>query len=412
MDAISVAVLATLDSKGPEARFLCEALERAGARPCLMDLSLRPHDGMEAKISGHRIAEADGYDWDSLGELDRARAGDRVIAGAIAVIADMLRAGQLQGAIGIGGANGTALACSIMRSLPPLFPKAAVSAVAATAAVQWYVAESDIVMFPSIGDVSLNRITGKVLENAAAAMAAMARTHAARDADAGTPPPLIGVSTFGVTAPCVERVTERLVAGGYEVIHFHASGPGGKALELLARNGELAGVIDVTTHELADLLVDGVYSAGDGRLKSIGVPRVGVPGALDFANFWVGQVPERYRNRDFIQFNAQNILMRMNAGELKALGRSLAERLNESAGPVAMLIPKKGYSENTRRDATDIDGNITGPWARPEADAAFAASLKRHLRHGEVREFDLHVNDAEFADICVDALSALLGRDG
>lgn len=409
MDEISVAVLATLDSKGAEARFLCEALERAGARPCLMDLSLRSHDGMPAEISGHRIAEAAGYEWDSLAELDRGAAGDSVIAGATAIMADMLRAGKLHGAVGIGGANGTALACSIMRSLPPLFPKAAVSAVAATAAVQWYVAESDIVMFPSIGDIFLNRITGKVLENAAAAMAAMARAHADKRDDDRTPPPLIGVSTFGVTAPCVDRVTERLVASGYEVIHFHASGPGGKALELLARSGELAGVIDVTTHELADLLVDGVYSAGDGRLRSIGVPRVVVPGALDFSNFWVGQVPERYRDREFIQFNAQNILMRMNAGELEALGQSAAERLNEAAGPVAMLIPTKGYSENTRRDATDIDGKVTGPWARPEADAAFAGSVKRHLRHGEVREFDLHVNDTEFADICVDTLGSLLG---
>lgn len=411
MDEILVAVLATLDSKDAEARYLCEALERAGARACLMDLSLRAHDGMHADVSGHQIAKAAGYDWDSLAELDRARAGDSVITGATAIMADALRADKLHGAIGVGGANGTALACSVMRSLPLLFPKAAVSAVAATAAVQWYVAESDIVMFPSIGDVSLNRITGKVLENAAAAMAAMARAHATGDVDTRTPPPLIGISTFGVTAPCVDRVTERLIAGGYEVIHFHASGPGGKALELLARSGELAGVIDVTTHELADLLVDGVYSAGDGRLRSIGVPRVVVPGALDFANFWVGQVPERYRDREFIQFNAQNVLMHMNAGELEALGHSVAERLNEATGPVAMLIPKKGYSENTRRDATDIDGNVTGPWARPEADAAFAESVKRHLRHGEVHEFDLHINDAEFADICVDTLCSLLGGD-
>src|SRR5262249_47102776 len=102
--------------------------------------------------------------------------------------------------------------------------------------------------------------------------------------------------SFGGTAACVERVSQRLQALGYEVILFHASGVGGKSLEQLASSGELAGVVDVTTHELADLVVDGVYSAGNARMTgagAAGLPQVIVPGAIDHSNFWVGQVPDR-----------------------------------------------------------------------------------------------------------------------
>ena len=304
MAQVAVAVLATLDSKGAEAQFVCDALTRAGVAPRLIDLSLRPHDTVGADITGGQLAKAGGSTWDALAGLDRTRASEIMVAGGAHILRERFRAGEFAGVVGLGGANGTSMACSMMRALPPLVPKAMVSAVAATAAVQWYVAESDIVMFPSIGDFTLNRITRGVLENAANAVAAMALARADKSEQAAEEPPLIGVSSFGGTAGCVDRVTERLTELGYEVIHFHASGPGGKALESLARQGELAGVIDITTHELTDLLVDGVYSAGDTRLTSAsaaGLPQVIVPGAIDHSNFWVGQVPEKFASREFFQ---------------------------------------------------------------------------------------------------------------
>ena len=184
------------------------------------------------------------------------------------ILLDKLSKGEISGAIGLGGANGTDLVCSILRALPYLVPKVMVSAVAGTAAVQWYVSESDICMYPSIGDVSLNRITKAVMEKAAFAVAAEAKRWQLQKKIPSTLAPLVGVSSFGVTAPCVDRVSERLQALGCEVILFHASGVGGKTLERLAKAGDLAGVIDITTHELADLIADGVYSAGDTRLTS------------------------------------------------------------------------------------------------------------------------------------------------
>src|SRR5262249_44823567 len=142
--------------------------------------------------------------------------------------------------------------------------------------------------------------------------------------------PLVAVSSFGGTAACVDRVSERLEGLGYEVIQFHASGVGGKSLERLAVAGELAGVVDITTHELTDVSVDGVYSAGVGRLTgagAAGLPQVVVPGAIDHANLWVGHVPERYKAREFFQYNAQNLLMRTNAEEFEKLGRAFAARI-------------------------------------------------------------------------------------
>ncbi len=415
-----VAVLATLDSKGAEARFLCQALERAGVRPWLVDLSLRPHeDGgapiTEDQVSGGAVAEAAGSTWPDLAAMDRTSASETMIAGGTKILLDRYAAGGIAGAIGLGGANGTAMACAMMRALPPLLPKIMVSAVAATAAVEWYVAESDIAMFPSIGDILLNRVTRGVMENAAQAVAAMARARKEGDRVVGDQPPLVAVSSFGGTAGCVDRVTERLTEEGFEIIHFHASGPGGRALEALARAGELAGVVDVTTHELTDLVVGGVYSAGDGRLRAAGeagLPQIVVPGAIDHANFWVGKVPDQFRGRAFFQYNAQNILMRTSRAEFGELGRLVGERLNAARGPVAVLVPTRGYSEHTRRTCHDLDGNEIGPWLDPEADAAFVTALRQSFGTGEIVELDLHINDSAFADACVDAFIAMARPKG
>ncbi|MBI4251009.1 MAG: Tm-1-like ATP-binding domain-containing protein, partial [Candidatus Tectomicrobia bacterium] len=261
-----VAVLVTLDSKETEARFACEAIRRAGAVPRLVDTSCRPHGVSGDFLPASRLAEAAGRRWEELAGMDRGAAADVIVAGGRKVLSGWLGDGRLAGGLGRGGANGANIACGIMRALPPLLPKVMVSPVAATAAVQWFVGESDIAMFPSIGDLTLTRLTRADIESAARAAAAMARGWMDRSRAGAKAAPLIGVSSFGGTAACVSRVETRLREAGFEVILFHASGPGGRALESLARLGELAGLVDVTTHELTDLLVDGVYSAGDGRL--------------------------------------------------------------------------------------------------------------------------------------------------
>lgn len=402
----TVAVLATLNTKAKEARFIADMVTRAGATPWIVDLSLKPHDEGGADLSGASVAAAAGTSWQALSAMSRQDAAAAMAAGGKKIVLDAFTDGGISGVIGLGGANGTNLVCAIMRALPYLVPKVMVTTVAGTAAVQWYVGESDIVMVPSIGDVSLNRITRAVMENAAMAVAVAARNRAAQQDTKRQHAPLIAVSSFGGTAACVTRVTERLESLGYEVIQFHASGVGGKSLERLAAAGELAGVVDVTTHELADLVADGVYSAGDGRLTgagAAGLPQVVVPGAIDHSNLWVGQVPERYKTREFFQYNAQNLLMRTNAEEFAKLGREFATRINAAKGPVRVLIPLEGFSEHTKRRAHDLQGNDSGPWKRPDDYRIFIDSLKSDLKAARVEELPLHINDAAFADACVDA---------
>lgn len=406
---VRVAVLATLDSKHEAARFVCEALRDAGATPWLVDLSLRPHTHRFADVSGDATARAAGTSWPELAGLSRAEAAQRMIIGGTAIVRDTFSKGGLNGVLGIGGANGSTMACAIMRSLPLSLPKVMVTPVAATAAVQWYVAESDIAMFPTIGDISLNRITRAAISNAAHALAGMAQAH---DKAAKAPSaPLIGVSSFGNTQRAVDRITERLEAAGFEVIHFHASGPGGRALEQLAATGELAGVIDLTTSELTDFITGGVYSAGESRLTAAGaagLPQVVVPGCLDFTNWWVGQVPDRYRDREFVQYNVEIMLMRTNAEEFAALGELFGRRLAAAKGPVRVLIPLRGMSQLGGRKTHDLSGNERGEWSKPETDAVFTATLRHHLPPEAIRELPYDINDTAFADACADTIVGFL----
>ena len=402
-----VAVLATLDSKHEAAQFMCAVLREAGVKPWLFDLSLRPHKRDTADLNGDAVAQASGTTWDALARLSRADAAQTMIKGAAKLVSDKAASGALSGIVGIGGANGSTMSCAVMRQLPLAFPKAMVTPVAATAAVQWYVAESDIAMFPTIGDISLNRITRAAIRNAAEAVAGMARARAPVKTE---PKLLIGVSSFGNLQPAVDRITARLEANGYEVIHFHASGPGGRALESLASRGELAGVIDLTTSELTDFVTGGVYSAGEGRLRAAaaaGIPQIVVPGALDFTNWWVGEVPDRYRGRGFFQYNVEIVLMRTNAREFETLGTMIGERLAAANGPYAVLVPS-GFSALTTRRMHDISGKDIGPWAQPETDAVFVQTLRRHIPNENIHEVPHHINDAAFADACVDTLLALL----
>jgi uncharacterized protein (UPF0261 family) len=399
-----------MDTKCNEARFVADVLTHAGAAPWIVDLSMKSHTVSAVDVSGAQVAGAAGASWHEVNERSRQQAAAVMAEGGARILLEKYAKGEIAGAIGIGGANGTSLVCSILRALPYLVPKVMISTVAGTAAVQWYVAESDIAMYPSIGDVSINRLTKAVMENAASAVALAASNWAARREAKTIHAPLVAVSSFGGTAGCVERVRQRLEALGYEVILFHASGAGGRSLERLASSGELAGVVDVTTHELADLVVDGVYSAGAARMTSAGaagLPQLIVPGAIDHSNFWVGQVPDRYKTREFFQYNAQNLLMRTNAEEFRKLGVEFARRLNAARGPVRVLIPLEGFSEHTKRRAQDLAGNDKGPWRRIEEYRAFTDTLKSHLNGARIDELSLHINDAAFADACVDAFAEI-----
>jgi uncharacterized protein (UPF0261 family) len=304
--------------------------------------------------------------------------------------------GDIAGILGIGGSGGTAIITAGMRKLPIGLPKIMISTMA-SGDVAPYVDVSDIIMMPSITDMAgLNRISRVIFQNAARAMAAMSANPATVDGGK----PALGLTMFGVTTPAVTQITGQL-ANDYETLVFHATGTGGRAMEALADSGLLAGVLDITTTEICDLLFGGVLPADPDRLDAIArtkLPYVGSVGALDMVNFRAPEtMPPHYAGRRIYKHNPNVTLMRTTAEECRAIGRWLGEKLNACEGPVRFLIPERGVS------ALDIEG---GAFFDPEADKALFDTIADTVRWGENRKLlrlPVHINDPEFADAVVAA---------
>ena len=309
----------------------------------------------------------------------------------------------MHGILGIGGSGGTSLVASAMRALPIGVPKLIVSTVA-SGDTRPYVGCTDITMMHSVVDMAgINRISARILENAAAAMAGMAQAYAMppviREAK-----PLLAATMFGVTTPGVTAAREWLEERGYEVLVFHAVGTGGQSMEALIEGGFIEGVLDITTTELADQLVGGVFPAGPDRLMAAGrkgIPQVVSLGALDMVNFGpLASVPERFRGRKLHVHNANVTLMRTSPEECTELGCEIATKLNAAQGPVSLFVPQGGIS------AISIVGGV---FHDPVADQALFDSLKANLKeHVEVRWLDMNVNDARFAQAMAEKLERLV----
>jgi uncharacterized protein (UPF0261 family) len=329
---------------------------------------------------------------------DRGQAIEAAARGAAKIALDLHTEGHLDGVLALGGSAGTTIGTAAMRALPFGVPKVMVSTLA-SGQVRPYVGVRDILMMHSVVDISgLNRISRIVLANAANAMIGMVRKAAV------APPsllrPLITATMFGVTTPCVEAARKQVEHAGYEVLVFHATGVGGQTMESFIADGLVAGVLDLTTTELADELVGGVLSAGRDRLTAAalrGVPQVISLGALDMVNFGPRDtIPEPFRGRRFYQHNPTVTLMRTTPEENDALGKEIAHKASASKGPTAVLVPLRGIS------AIDREGQ---PFWWPEADAALYASLRNWMSpHVQFVELDLHINDPEFAQAAANKL--------
>lgn len=387
-------MLGTLDTKGEEYAFVRELLQDRGLDVLLIDAGVLGEPKITPDISRNAVAAAAGHDAAALAAAgDRGAAVAAMAAGAAEVVHNLYEEGQMNAIMGLGGSGGSTVIAAAMRALPIGVPKLLVSTVAA-GDTRPYVDTADILLLPSVVDISgINPISERILRNAVAAIAGMAIEFANLEPE---PPetPLVGATMFGVTTPCVTRVREVLDELGYEVLVFHATGTGGRAMERLIDDGYLTGVIDVTTTELADELVGGVLSAGPDRLEAAGVlglPQVVSLGALDMVNFGPREtVPERFADRHFYIHNPTVTLMRTTPEENAKLGAIIARKLNSASGPVALFIPLRGVS------AIAGEGQV---FYDPAADAALIQALKENLLPEiEVHELDLHINDPAFAE--------------
>ena len=394
----TIAVLGTFDTKGEEHGYVAELIRARGHRTLLIDVGALEAPKVQPDVLRTEIATAAGADLAAIvARRDRGEAVAAMTKGAPLMLARLQREGRIDGVISLGGGGGTAICTAAMRALPVGFPKLMVSTLASGNTAP-YVGVKDIVMMPSVVDVAgLNRLSRKLLAQAAGAICGMVEAQMPAGA---ADKPVIVASQFGNTTPCVTHARVLLEAAGYEVMIFAATGNGGRTMESLIEAGIPAGVLDITTTEWADELVGGVLNAGPTRCEAAarhGVPAILTPGCLDMVNFGEpASVPAKYAGRRFYHHNAQVTLMRTTPEECAQLGRILAEKCNLSTGPVTVLLPLKGIS------VISAPGQ---PFYWPEADAALFGEWKRHLRPGiPVIEYDGNINDPAFAELCVSEL--------
>ncbi len=399
---MSVHILATLDTKGTEAAFVRDALAEMGVATTLVDTGCIGSPEVAADITREQVFEAAGT---TLGEMlergDRGEAVTRAAEGARRLVLEAFERDELTGVLSLGGSAGTTIGTTAMRALPLGVPKLMVSTLA-SGQVRPYVGDKDVLMLNSVVDIlGVNRISRLVLSQAARAMAGMVTLEVAPDDSADRP--LVAATMFGVTTKCVERAREVLEEAGYEVLVFHATGTGGQAMESLVREGVLAGVLDITTTELADELVGGELSAGPDRLTAAGqeaVPQVVSVGATDMVNFFAPDtVPAKFEARVFYRHNENVTLMRTTAAENRQLGAIIGRKLAAARGPTALLLPLAGVS------AIDREGE---PFDDTAARGALFDALREEAPDVERVELEHHINDPEFAEAAAHKLIELM----
>ena len=386
-------VVGTFDTKGDELTHVAGLVRAAGHTVTTVDLGTTEPDARRADVTPRDVAGPEAFTGDR---------GSSVAAMAEAFARWLPPRTDLDGVLGLGGSGGTALITPAMQRLPVGVPKMMVSTVA-SGDVAAYVGSSDITMTYSVTDVAgLNRISRLVLANAAHALAGALATppHPAQDL------PALGLTMFGVTTPCVTAVTDTL-RDRWDCLVFHATGTGGRAMEKLVDDRLVDAVCDVSTTEIADLVVGGIMAATEDRLGAVartGVPWVGSVGALDMVNFGAPDtVPERFRGRTLYEHNPQVTLMRTTPDECRTAAAFLADALNACAGPVRLVLPLGGVS------ALDAAGM---PFADAAADEALVETLRERLHVTDDRrlvETPHHVNDPAFAAALVDALAEITG---
>ena len=394
---MTIYVVGTCDTKGLELLYIRDLIERAGASTLLIDVGTLG-EASEADVNPQIVAKHHPHGESMVFRGDR---GDAVTQMSIALEHFMGSRTDIEGIISAGGSGGTALVTHAMRTLPVGTPKVMVSTVA-SGNVEPYVGPNDICMMYSITDIQgLNRISRKVLGNAAHAIAGMVKSSVPEVESK----PAIGLSMFGVTTPCIQAVVKDLETD-FDCLVFHATGTGGQSMEKLVDSGLVKGLVDATTTEVCDLLMGGVFSAGEDRLGSIirtQLPYVGSCGALDMVNFGAREtVPEKYKERQFHVHNSNVTLMRTTAEENKRMGEWLAEKLNQMQGEVRFLLPLRGVSSLSSQGQE---------FHNPEADAALFEVLEQNVIQTEKRKLiklNHNINDPEFSTELVKQFQAII----
>jgi uncharacterized protein (UPF0261 family) len=399
-----VVLIGALDTKGQEFKYVKDRLQACGVETFVVDTGVLGKPLFEPDVSADEVARAGGSSIEELrGGNDRGTAVAVMTRGAAEIIVELEKQGIVGAAFGMGGTAGTTVAATALQALPIGVPKLLLSTVA-SGNTRPYVGVKDIMMMYSVVDIAgINALSRRILSNAAHSLAGMLQ-YIDQEQDAEDDKVTLGITMFGVTTPCATRVREILEEKGYDLLVFHATGAGGLAMEELIKSGYIKGVADITTTELADHLVGGIFDAGPNRLEAAGIariPQVVSVGALDMVNFGEPEtVPAQFKDRIFYQHNPTTTLMRTTVSENRELGRILATKLNEGSAPTIVVFPKAGVS------LLDMDSK---PFEGKEERQALYEGIKQHLRSNiPMIDMEQDINDPVVADVIAENLLKLL----
>jgi uncharacterized protein (UPF0261 family) len=399
---MSIVIIGTLDTKGVEVGFIRDEIVKRGRKPLVIDTGVMGQPAIPANITREAVAEAGGEKLAGLVEKgDKAHAQQVMIKGVVKIVSDLHEQGKVDGVIAAGGAQGTSIATSAMQALPVGIPKVMVSTVACGQATFGpYVGTKDITMIHSVADIlGINRVTRRILAQAAGAVVGMVGAEVTHEEEKE----LVAITQAGITTPGVMGVKDRLEKLGFEVIAFHCNGIGGEAMEELVANGEIKGVIDFSPHDITDLLYGGLMPAYEERMRptgQAGIPQIVTPGCADIRLHGPKEeMPESLCERACVIHTPIHTHVRTTAEEMAAVGRFVAERLNNGSGPRAVMVPLKGYSLFNREGKVLYD---------EEANLGFARGVQAELNPDvEYIEVEAHINDPAFAEATVNTFLRL-----
>lgn len=408
--ARKIAVVATLDTKEMEVLFVKRLIEGRGHTAVIIDCGILNAPSFQPSISQHAVAAAAGTTIENiLAKKDKNHAIRTMTDGVVKVATDLYRQGSLDGIISLGGIQGTVIGTTVMQALPFGVPKVMVSAVAnGQATFGPFIGIRDITILHSVADIlGLNAVTRRVLTEGVGAVTGMVEM----DYEAGDDSrPAVALTSAGVTTPCANRARELFESLGYEVIAFHCNGIGARAMEELADAGKLAGIFDLSPHDITDFLFGGIMPATDARLKAScrnGVPQVIAPGCADVVLYGpVEDIPEEILKRKYVSHNPIHTHVKANYEEMFGLGKFIAERVGRSKGYATVMIPERGFSQ------LNIAG---GPIYEPDSDRGFRDGLEEGFRlspseKATIQSLDLHINDPLFAEAAVKELHTLIEK--
>jgi uncharacterized protein (UPF0261 family) len=402
----TILLIATYDTKGAEAEYLKARIEARGCAVLTMDAGILKTSGVRVDIPREEVSRRGGVPLpEALAAGDKGACILNMMRGVAVLASELYGKGRFDAVLGIGGAQGTDIACAGMRSLPTGVPKLMVSTVASgQTPFGPFVGTRDITMMHSVADLQgLNFLTRRILENAAGAVCGMC---GGSGPEAFIPDGIpVALSMMGTTTPGALYCKAKLEKQGFEVVAFHQNGTGGIAMEDMIREGAFKAVCDLSLHEIGDRLAGGLHGAiRDDRLTAageMGIPQVIAPGGVNYVVLGpLNTLSEEMRSRKRIVHNPNLTLVRLTPEELSQVGKLTAQKLNTATGPTRVFIPLRGFSFPDREGFPHWD---------PEGNGAFTDALKENLKVSiPVREVDAHINDPEFMEAVVESFLALM----